>query len=105
MNMNQKTQRRKRKLSNLETTCQQYGVDCYYDEFCLNFEFKDGKVLFYAIPYPYDSTQSLDDLMEELIVKKHIHGRVFRKEGCKFIGYAPEAGSLAEILIAVDLML
>lgn len=76
--------------------CAQFDVSLDVTDIYFTMTFKDGKVLFYAMPI--NKTPMLPYILSG------IHGRVFRKDG-DFIGYAPQANSLESILLAVDMMI
>lgn len=101
--------RKKRRASSffdrLEEMCKDYGAELIVDEGWINIQFKDGKYLTYA--FPFDSKLRLNesafsDMVEA--IESGFCGRVFSKDG-RFIGYAPQAVSVSEILIASDMMM
>jgi hypothetical protein len=99
---------KKRKAFNffdsLEEACKDYGAKLLVNEFWIDIEFKDGKRLTYALPFDSKSRlneSAFNDMVEA--IESGYRGRVFSKDG-RFIGYAPEAVSVSEILIASDMM-
>lgn len=83
-------------FSEIDKICNQYGVVSSSDEFCFTIKFNDDKELIYAKPAYYKPKDFLKYILSD------VHGRVFKNNA--FIGYAPKAKSLEEILIAVDMM-
>ena len=88
----------------LEEMCKDYGARLLVNEFWIDIEFKDGKQLTYALPFDSKSRlneSAFSDMVEA--IESGFRGRVFSKDG-RFIGYAPQAVSVSEILIASDMM-
>lgn len=89
----------------LEEVCKDYGAELLVNEFWIDIQFKDGKRLTYALPFDSKSRlneSAFNDMVEA--IESGFSGRVFSKDG-HFIGYAPQAVSVSEILVAVDMML
>lgn len=100
---------KKRKASSffdsLEEACKDYGAELLVNEFWIDIQFKDGKQLTYALPFDSKSRlneSAFNDMVE--VIESGYRGRVFSKDG-RFIGYAPEAVNISEILIASDMMM
>lgn len=68
------------------------------NENLLKIVFNDGKELIYADDF---FNLSLEEAINKALSSR-IHGRIF-KDG-QFIGYAPKASSIEELMIGLDLM-
>ena len=87
---------------NIDDICKRYGASLLLSQFNCTIMFKDGKELVYAMN---NQCKTVDSILRNAksIMLSNAHGRIF-KDG-KFIGYAPAASSIDELLVAVDLML
>ena len=87
---------------NIDEICRKYGATFLFDQFSCTIKFKDGKELVYAM---CNQARSIDGVLQnaENTILSDAHGRIFKDN--MFVGYAPKASSIDELLVAVDMMM